>query len=453
MSDKREELLTKSITSLMFKLCTPAIIGMVVIGLYSFMDGVFAGQLIGENAMAAISVSFPITLFNNGIATLVGVGSASVLSRAIGKNDQKTIDKIMGNLVANILLFSTIVMVIGLIFTKQLLQVTGAQGEILEFAVRYLRIVFWGSIFVNFTQSANMVMRGEGLMKKAMTIMGIGAALNIILDPILIKVMGERGIEGAAIATVISQIIQAIITLYYYMKQSKVVKIHKIQFAKELQKEMAAVGISAMMMQVLTIVQQTLMYRMSSKYGGDAQVILMGATLRIQMFAFIPLWGMSQGLQPVVGTNYGAKKYDRVKKATNIFIIGSTVLASLFWIPIEIIPHKILGLFIKDNEIVMLGITNFRALFSVFFLSGVIIMLITFFQAIGNGKAAGNMVLFRQIILFVPAILLLARVFGLPAVWFTQPIVDVIIVLFGIMSAVKEYKKMDSLTQGYYETV
>lgn len=189
MKDIREKLLTESPRKLMFQLCTPAIIGMVVIGLYSFMDGVFAGQLVGEQAMGAISVAFPLTFFNSGISTLIGVGSASILSRAIGKKNQKIIDTIMGNLIAWVILFSTVIMILGLTFTTQLLQISGASGEILELGVRYLRIIFIGSIFVNFAQSANMVIRGEGLMKKAMLIMGFGAILNIILDPILMKIL------------------------------------------------------------------------------------------------------------------------------------------------------------------------------------------------------------------------------------------------------------------------
>ncbi len=444
MSEEREALLTKSPTKLMFELCTPAIIGMMVIGLYSFMDGVFAGQLIGEKAMAAISIAYPLTFLNSGIATLVGIGSASVLSRAIGQQDQTKVDKIMGNLIANVLLLSTIIMVIGLVFTRQLLAISGAQGEILELGVRYLRLVFWGSIFVNFAQSANMVMRGEGLMKKAMMIMGFGAILNIILDPILIKAFGTRGIEGAAVATLIAQFVQAVITLYYFLKQSKVVKIHKICFESGIQGEMMSVGISAMMMQVLTIIQQMLLYRMAFRYGGDAQGILMGASLRIQAFSFIPLWGMSQGLQPVVGTNYGAKHYHRAKQATNVFILGATVLALLFWLPMELIPHSVLGLFIKDAGIVALGVRNFRMFYVLFPLYGAMVMMIVFFQAIGNGKAAGAMVFSRAILLFVPAIILLPLAFGLPAVWYTTPLVDGIVILFGAIALLRVYSEMNN---------
>lgn len=165
--DIRTQLLTASPFQLMLSLSVPAIIGMVVVGLYNFMDRVFVGQLINEVAMGAVSVSYPFTLINTGVSTLIGVGSASVLSRAIGKKDQNTVDKIMGNLIAMNLLLGVIITALGMIFTRQLLTLSGAEGEILNHAERYLHIIFAGSLFVNFAQSANMIMRGEGILKKA----------------------------------------------------------------------------------------------------------------------------------------------------------------------------------------------------------------------------------------------------------------------------------------------
>ena len=173
-----------------------------------------------------------------------------------------------------------------------------------------------------------MVMRGEGLMKRAMSIMGLGAFINIVLDPILMKLMGDYAIEGAAIATVTAQIIQAVITLYYFKNKSENVKIGKIKKEKDISKEMFGVGVSAMIMQVFFMVQQTLLYRQAFRYGGDPNAILMSATLRFYGFSFIPIWGMSQGLQPIIGTNFGAKQYDRVKETMKIFSIGGTVPVS-----------------------------------------------------------------------------------------------------------------------------
>ncbi|NLL49899.1 MAG: MATE family efflux transporter [Eubacteriaceae bacterium] len=440
--DMKEQLLTKRPIDLLFQLSIPAVIGMIVIGLYPLMDGIFAGKIIGQTAMTACGVAMPLTFFNSGASTLLGVGSASVLSRAIGKGDQKTVDKIMGNLIFWVILFSAIITVGGILLAPHFLSMVGATGEIKAYGIRYLRIIFIGSLFVNFTQAANMVMRGEGLMKKAMMIMGLGALLNIILDPILMIAMGDYAIEGAAIATITAQFVQAAVTLRYFLKKSKVVKIHKIQSDSEIKKEMFGVGSSAMMMQVLLMVQQTVLYKMAFKYGGDPNGILMAASLRVYAFSFIPLWGMSQGLQPVVGTNFGAKQYDRVKQAMKIFSIGGLILAAIFWIPSLLFSNEILSLFGVEADIIAQGVGNFRLFYSVFILYGVMVMSITFFQSIGNGKKAGIIVMFRQLFLFVPAMIILPMVFGVKAVWFTQPLVDFIMIGLGILMMISELNKM-----------
>ncbi len=438
----KEQLLSKRPIDLLFQLSVPAVIGMIVIGLYPLMDGIFAGKIIGQTAMTACGVAMPITFFNSGVSTLLGVGSASVLSRAIGKGDQKTVDKIMGNLIFWVILFSAIITVGGILLAPHFLDMVGATGEIKAYGIRYLRVIFIGSLFVNFTQSANMVMRGEGLMKKAMLIMGFGALLNIILDPILMTVIGEYAIEGAALATITAQFVQAAVTLHYFLKKSKVVKIHKIQSDAEIKKEMFSVGSSAMMMQLLFMIQQTMLYKMAFKYGGDTNGILMAASLRVYAFSFIPLWGMSQGLQPVVGTNFGAKQFDRVRQGMKVFSIGGLILAAIFWLPSLLFSSQILSLFGVEASIIAQGVGNFRLFYSVFILYGVMVMTITFFQSIGNGKKAGMIVMLRQLFLFVPAMIFLPMAFGIKAVWFTQPLVDFIMITVGILMMLSELNKM-----------
>ncbi len=442
MSNVRSELLEEKPFKLMVKLCVPAIIGMLVVGLYSFMDAVFVGQMIGANAMGAVSVAYPFTLINNGIATLVGVGSASILSRAIGKKDNTTVDMVMGNLLVLITALSILITFIGIIFTRQILILSGVTGEILDLAERYLRIIYIGSAFINFAQSANMVMRAEGLMKRAMIFMGLGAVINIVLDPIFIYAMGDYGVEGAAIATITAQIMQATITLVYFVKKSKTVRIHRIRIEKSFLPQIFSVGISAMLMQIMSLLQQTVMYNTAAAYGNDAQIILIGAALRVQAFSFIPLWGMSQGLQPVVGTNYGAKQYGRVKKCTNAFILGAVALSMIFWIPIELAPKAVLSLFIKDTEIVSQGIFNFQMMYSVFPALSIMIMGLTFFQSIGKGGKASVLVLLRQIILFIPILLILPKFFGVIGIWAASPLTDGIILITTIILLIAEYRNM-----------
>ncbi|RKW17989.1 MAG: MATE family efflux transporter [Catonella sp.] len=439
--DMKTQLLTKPPKQLLIQLSIPAVMGMFVIGLYPLMDGIFAGQIIGQVAMAACGVAMPLTYINSGIATLLGMGSASVLARALGKGDQGVVNKVMGNLIFWVLVCSAITTVGGLLLAPYFLDLVGATGEIKALGIRYLHIIFLGSVFVNFTQSANMVIRGEGLMKKAMLIMALGAGMNIALDPILMMALGDFAIEGAALATVLSQITQALVTYHYFRKQSQQVKIGPIRIEKELSGQVFAVGVSAMMMQLLFMIQQTLLYKMAFQYGGEMHGTLMAAAIRMYGFSFIPLWGMSQGLQPVVGTNFGAKRYDRVAASVRVFSWGGLLLAGFFWILALALPGQILQLFGVEASLIAQGVGYFRLFYMSFVLYGVMVMAVTFFQAIGDGKKASLIVLGRQLVVFVPLALLLPQWLGVAGVWLAQPLVDTVIILLGVWLMIKEIRK------------
>lgn len=441
MTDEREELTTGNMFKLMLKLGVPGIIGMLVISLYSFVDAIFVGRYVGDKALGAISIAYAFTLINNGIAVLVGIGSASVLSRAVGRKDQKTIDSVMGNVFILTLLMSSAVMVLGYIFAPQLLHLVRAEGEMHELGVKYLRIVYLGSIFVNFGQAANMVMRGEGKMALAMAIMGSGAVLNIVLDALFIIVF-KQGIEGAAIATVISQAVFALATFFYFLCFSKNVKFKSFKLEKSLVSEIFAVGMSAMFMQVLSLVQQTVMYSTLKKYGGEDQVILMGAFFRYMMLAFIPLWGLSQGFQPFAGTNFGAGLFERVKKGTFLFYGFGIVLAAVFWLVFLASPESVLSLFIKDNPaLVAAGKTNATLAFLIFPLMPIMILNITLFQALGKAKPAGFLAISRQLVLFVPAVLILPHFLGVRGVWTAGLFVDSLLVIISIIITARIFAK------------
>lgn len=451
-SNTRNKLLTESPKKLMLSLSIPGILGMVVVGLYNMMDSIFVGQMVGAVQMGAVSVSYPFTLINAGSAAMLGVGSASVLSRAIGKKDEATVKKIMGNLIAAILFISVVYTVVGMVFTRQLLTLAGASGDILNYAEKYLRIIFAGSLFVNFFQSANMVIRGEGQLKKAMLIIASGAILNIILDPIFIMLLKPYGlgIEAAAYATILSQLIQAVITLWYFKSKSNYVKIGRIRIDGTILPSVLSVGVSALLMQVLTLVQQMVIYRVASEYGGETSQILLGAALRVWNFAFVPLWGMSQGFQPAAGTNFGAKQYDRVKKLTYMFVSGATILSLIFHIPVELFPEQILSLFITTPGVASMGAANFRIMFSTYILQGSFIIAVTLFQSLGKAKKAAWLVLFRQIILFIPLAVVLPMTAGLgiTGVWLAIALTDAILVIITLSMMFREFRKMPMTTSG-----
>ena len=439
MIDKREHLISGNIFKLMLELSIPGIIGMFVISLYSFVDAIFVGKYVGSVALGAISVAYTFTLINNGIAVLVGIGSASVLSRAVGRNDQKTINSIMGNVLLLTLLFSLIAMTIGLIFAPQLLTLVGAEGEMLHLGASYLRIVYLGSIFVNFGQAANMVMRGEGRMGIAMLLMGISAVLNIILDAVFVIVL-KKGLEGAAIATVISQIVLAICNFCYFAFFSKNIRFKHFKIQKNIVKETLSIGFSAMLMQIFALLQQMITYSTLKKYGGEDQVILMGAFFRYLMLSFIPLWGISQGYQPFAGTNFGARKFERVKKGTFLFYGFGLFLSLIFWLVFLLMPEQVLGLFLENKELISSGRTNAMLALSLFPLSAIMIINLTLFQALGKAKYAGILVISRQFLLYVPAVLILPIFLGTRGIWISSPLVDTLIMILSVFIMIKLFK-------------
>ena len=448
--DVRDKLLTENPWKLMIHLSLPAILGQLIVGLYAFVDSIYVGQMVGTDAMSAVSAASPFVLINNAIAVLLGIGSGSVLSRAIGKKDQEIVDKIIGNLTFLVIVLSSAVMIIGITFAPEFLRLSGADGDVLEMGVSYLRTVYLGSIFVNFMQGANMVIRAEGRMKVAMGIMAAGAIINIILDPIFILLMPSRGPQAVAVATVFSQFIQALVTLIYFLKKSPVVRFHGIKPAKDLVPEIFSVGMSAMLMQIMMLVQMTVVYNTAVQFGGEKQIALMGAAQRVMQLAFVPIWGMSQGMQPAVGTNFGAKEFIRVKKLTNVFIIGSTCLAGFFFVIIEIFSAQILSAFITNISIVNLGLSNFRLMYCLFPTYGVLIMTVTYFQSIGKAKQAGIVVILRQFALVVPLVLVLPRLLkgNVLGVWLALPLNDIIIILITTILLIGEYKNLVQLAQG-----
>jgi MATE efflux family protein len=443
----RDKLLKENPWKLMLNLSIPAILGQFIVGLYAFVDSIYVGQMVGTDAMSAVSAASPFILINNAVAVLLGIGSGSVLSRAVGDKDEKTIKKIMGNFTFLVILLSSFIMIVGIILSPWLISLSGAKGNIQNMGVSYLRIIYIGSIFVNFMQGANMIIRAEGRMKTAMGIMGAGALLNIILDPIFILLFPSKGPQAVALATIISQLIQALVTLIYFLKISPVVKFNGLKIARDINKEIFSVGISAMLMQIMMLIQMTIVYNTAVRYGGKSQIALMGAAQRVLQLAFVPIWGMSQGMQPAIGTNFGAKEYLRVKKLTNVFIIGSTVLAGIFFIIIEIFSKQILSTFITNYKIVNEGLVNFRLMYLMFLTYGFLIMIVTYFQAIGKSKQAGFLVMLRQFLLVIPLVLIIPILLNknVLGVWLALPINDTIIFIFAIFMLIKEYKYLNNL--------
>jgi putative MATE family efflux protein len=450
--DTREEILTLGIWQLFKKLAIPAIIGMLMYAIYIFIDAIFVGQWVGPNGLAAITVVYPLTLVNLAIASFMGVGSASILSRAIGAKDKETVDKILGNNTLFVLLFSMIYAAIGFLFAEQLIGFMGASDEILNFGVAYFKIVVMGSFFINFIGSSIMLIEAEGRPKAAMIIITCGSVFNIILDPIFIRVL-DMGISGAAIATVLAMVFTCIISFMFFIRSDGELKFTKkgFRFSPQLMKELAPVGASGMFMQLLVVTEQIMIFKSIVAYnGGPRELAIIGATLNMLSFALIPMFGITQGMQPVIGINYGAKEYARVKETFKKFLMAATFISTVIWIIFMTIPDKIIGIYLTDPSLVDSGTNIFRIVMVVFFLQGMIFLPATLFQSMGKGGKAGLLLLIRQVVLFVPLIIILPILMGLDGVWWSIPLADgiavaiiSIFVLRGLKSIGKDEPEKD----------
>jgi putative MATE family efflux protein len=424
----REEILTLGIWKLFTKFAVPSIIGMLMYAVYIFIDAIFVGQWVGKEGLAAVSIVYPLTLINTGITAFMGMGSASLLSRAIGAQDEDTASRILGINTLFIFVFSAIFSVLGYIFAEPLVGFLGGRGTILAYGVSYFRVVVLGSFFFNFIGSTNMLMRAEGQIKAAMIIITIGSVLNIVLDPVFIKVLG-MGVGGAAIATVISMFITSIVTLVYYLIGDSELSFNRKELFSSfhLMRDIAPVGASGMAMQLMTVIQQVIIFKSIGFYGGGDDLALMGATMNMFAFALIPMWGISMGLQPILGMNYGAKNYSRVKEAFYKFLLASTAIAFVVWALFMVFPGRILGMYITDPALVTSGANAFRIVIGAFFLQGFLLLPATLFQSIGKGGMASIVLLAREILLFVPLVIVLPLIMDLWGIWVSIPIADLAI--------------------------
>jgi putative MATE family efflux protein len=431
----REDILTKPIWKLFSKFAIPAIIAMFMYSLYAFVDAIFVGQWVGPNGIAAISIVAPLTLVNMAIAMFMGMGSASLLSRAIGANEKTTISKILSSHTLFTVIFSLIYMFIGFFFAETLVGFVGGTGEILMLGTSYFSIVILGGLFMNYVSSSTMLIRAEGRIKVFMILVVLVGIVNIILDPIFIEVLGW-GIEGAAIATVISMFIAFIATLAFYLSGSSELSytIDGLRSADQILKKIAPVGFAGFIMQLLIVFELILLYRSIGANGGiDIDFAIMGATMNMLNFSVLPMWGIAQGLQPIIGMNFGAKKYDRVKEAYKKFLFAATAIAIIIWIIFMLFPDKIIGVYLTNPAHAELGASSFRIFMGVFFLQGFIFLPPIYFESIGKGGKASFLLSARQLLLFAPLVLILPLFMGLDGVWISIPITDALISIISLI--------------------
>jgi len=441
MTDRREMLANEKISKLLIKLSAPAMIAMMVQALYNLVDAIFIGRGVGSQGIAAISICLPIQMIIMAIGQMIGIGGASIISRKLGEGDIKTTEKTLGNIFSVTLLIAFLITIFGQLFLTPLLKLFGSSNTLLPYATDYMQTILFGTVVFSLSMALNNVIRAEGNAKTAMITMMIGAILNIVLDPIFIFIF-KMGIRGAALATVISQATTLTYIMIYFYSGKSIIKIRAkyLMFKLKIISEIFAIGASAFMRQIAGSIFVIVVNHVLKNFGGDMSIAVFGMVNRIFLFAFMPLFGMAQGFQPIVGFSYGAKRFDRTRETIKYALIYSTILSVIGFLVILIFARPISELFTTETDLVNKSVEVLRIVLIMLPLVGFQVIGATLFQAIGKAFPALILSMSRQIIFLIPLILILPNFFGEKGVWISFPVADTLSIALTAVFFFREIK-------------
>ncbi|MDW7651770.1 MAG: MATE family efflux transporter [Bacillota bacterium] len=414
-----------NISNLILKFSGPAVVGMVVMSIYNVVDRIFIGRGVGALGIAGITIGFPLMVILMAMTMLVGIGATALISIRLGEKKKEEAERVMGNAVTLLVLIALALTLVGLLFLDPLLIRFGASPTVLPYARDYMQIILLGAVFQTISFGVNNFIRAEGNPKIAMVTMIIGAALNIILDPVFIFVFG-MGVRGAAIATILSQAVSAAVVLQYFLRGDSLLKFRRVNFRPELAltKNIISVGTPAFLKQLATALIVIILNNSLSHYGGDMAISAFGVIHSMLTLLLMPIFGISQGIQPIIGYNYGAKKYQRVKESLYLGALIATGIVVVGFISVQAFPVQIIRLFSDDPELIRIGAEGLRTFMIFLPLIGFQIIGANYFQAVGKPRQAVFLNLSRQVLLFIPALLILPRFFDLFGIWLVAPVAD-----------------------------
>lgn len=411
--DKNSRLSNEPIRKLLISLAVPTVLAQLVNLLYNIVDRMYVGRIegIGSLALAGLGVCFPIIMLVSAFAGLVGMGGAPRAAIFMGRQDNKSAEKILGNSVSMLVIFSLILTII-FSFTKEpILILFGASPDTLPYANQYLSIYLIGTLFVQISLGLNMFITSQGFAKMGMATICIGAIVNIILDPIFIFGF-HMGVRGAALATIISQAVSAIWVFYFLTSQKTTLKIRKknLKIEKNIILPCLMLGLSPFIMQSTECLVQLVFNKSMGYYGNDYYVALMSILFSVMQFIWLPIQGIVQGAQPILSYNYGAKNMQRVRETFQLLLKICLSFSMIVILIVEFFPQIFIGIFTNDQELFKIGIPSIRL-----FMLGMSIMggqaaCQQTFLALGEAKISMFLAFLRKIILLIPLVLILPLV-------------------------------------------
>ena len=429
-NEKNTELGTMPVGRLMFKLALPAIVAQVINALYNIVDRMYIGHIegVGPMALTGVGITFPIIMLITAFAAMIGMGGAPLAAIPLGEKNRDSAEGILGNAATLLLILSVVLTAFFLIFQRPLLMAFGASENTIEHALQYMTIYLCGTIFVMATLGLNSFINTQGFAKTGMLTVLIGAVLNIILDPVFIFVFG-MGVRGAALATILSQAVSAIWVCRFLMGKKTTIKIKPSRM--RLKKEYVVGIISPFIMQSTESLLNITLNASLQFYGGDLAVGAMTIIGSISQLGLMPLMGLTQGGQPIISYNYGARNYDRVRKAYHLMIAASFTLSMVIWAIVEFFPEVVIAIFTTDPQLSSLTVWAIRIFMMCLGIMGLQTGCQQTFLSLGQAKVSVFLAMLRKLILLIPLILIIPRVTGLgmTGVFLAQPIADFIAVV------------------------
>jgi putative MATE family efflux protein len=424
--DKAERFGTDPLGLLLRQQAFPASIGILIMSIYGIVDTIFVGQFVGPEAIGAVTVVIPIVFLMASIGMSIGVGGASVLSRALGSGDKERALRVFGNQVSLTLIFVALFLFISLFYTEWAIRLFGGNGDIFAPALEYFQIIILGVPFFAFSMMSASVIRSEGYPRVAMVLMIIPAVVNLLLDPILI-IWLDMGLSGAAWATTISYAGSAIFGLLHFLSNRSMMSLQPrfLRIDMRISGEIISLGSITFARQGVISLLSIVLNNTLFKYGGEHAISLYGIIHRVLMFANFPVLGITQGFIPIVGYNFGSRNKSRVQQIVRISIVWASIISFLIFSILMLSSNHIAAMFTKDVALIEDTGPAIRTVFLATPLLAVSLIISAYFQAVGRALPALFLALTKQGFLLIPLVLILPLYFGLNGVWMAFPIADI----------------------------
>ncbi|MCD7710463.1 MAG: MATE family efflux transporter [Porphyromonadaceae bacterium] len=436
---------TEPIGKLLVEYSLPAIIAMTIVSLYHVIDSIFIGHGVGAMAIAGLAVTFPLMNLVIAFSTLVGVGSATISSIYMGQKDIQRATLVLHNAFILLLVDSVVISTVAYIFLDPILYFFGSSSETLPYARDFMQVILIINPISYLFIGLNNLMRATGYPKKAMISSFFTVAVNVIVAPIFIFVL-KLGIRGAAMATGVAQTVGLVWVLFHFLNKKSFIHIQKGYFklSKRIIISIFSIGMSPFLLNTCSCIVVIIINASLQRYGGDMAIGAYGIVNRMLALFGMVVLGLTQGMQPIIGYNYGANRFDRVKQTLRYGLFFGGCITTVGFLAHELIPGVIVGLFTDSPELLEISRTGLRIMSAVFFVVGMQIVITQFFQSIGKSKISIFLSLSRQLLFFIPCLLTLPRFYGTTGVWCSLPVADGTAFVIAVIALLYHFHKVSA---------